>query len=128
MCPIHFQFFVGSIRVKQARHAIQSLGLNVDKKQVQVNASDDGTIDFATFTYLTGPKLEQRAKALQAFELFDKDDKGIVCFEDLQRVAHELGETMSERELEEMLDDADKEGQGFLSKEDFLNVAETLNL
>lgn len=102
--------------------------MTVDKGQVQSYASEDDTIDLAAFTQLTGHKLVKRAKALRAFELFDKDGKGIVCLEDLQRIAQELGESMSDRELEEMLDDADKEGNEFLSKQDFLTVAESLNL
>lgn len=122
----------GTISVKQARYALQSLGLNVDKEQLKSVADDnnDKKIHIDVFTQvLAGPKLVQRQKALRAFDLFDKDGKGVICVEDLQRVALELGETsMTQLQLEEMVNDADMEGQGFLSKEDFLAVAETLNL
>lgn len=108
---------------------MQSLGLNVDKQLVKSMAEDEEKIHIDVFTQVAGPRLVQRQKALRAFDLFDKDGKGVICFEDLQRVALELGETsMTELHLEEMIHDADMEGQGFLSKEDFLAVAETLNL
>ena len=117
----------GSIGVKHARYAIQSLGLDAKKEDVRVASSND-KINYDTFLALAGSKLVQRDKALRAFELFDKDSKGVICFEDLQRVAQELGESITEEELLEMLDDADKSGQGFLSQDDFLNVAKRLNL
>lgn len=121
---------VGSITVKNAQRALEGLGFDVNEQVVASLATDDddGLVEFETFSYFAGSKLVLRAKALRAFELFDKDGKGLIILEDLQRVAMELDENMSERDLEEMLDDADKEGQGFLSKEDFLSVAETLNL
>lgn len=124
---LNFLFSTGNISVKKARRAIRSLDLTIDKQVIQSHATNDA-MDYSTFYHLTGPKLVQRAKALRAFHLFDKDGKGVVCLEDLQRVAIELEEEMTERELIEMLDDADKEGQGFLSEEDFLSVAESLNL
>lgn len=119
---------IGIIGVKNCRQAVQSLGLNVEKETVQSLANDDDAIDFDTFRNLAGPKVVHRDKALHAFSLFDKDGKGVICYEDLQRVALELGESLSERELLEMLDDADTEGDGLLSKEDFLSVTENMNL
>lgn len=102
----------------------------MEKEQVKSMSDDDDKIHLDVFTQLlAGPKLIQRQKALRAFELFDKEGKGVICVEDLQRVALELGEiSMTQLQLEEMMNDADMEGQGFLNKEDFLAMAETLNL
>lgn len=43
----------------------------------------------------------------RAFKLFDQDKSGKISFVDLKRVAKELGETISDQELQEMIDEAD---------------------
>jgi Ca2+-binding EF-hand superfamily protein len=102
----------------------------VGKQQVKSLEDYKGNIQFDVFSrVLAGPMLIQRQKALRAFELFDKDGKDFICVQDLQRVALELGETsMTELQLEAMIDDADVRGQGFLSRDDFLTLAESLDI
>jgi Ca2+-binding EF-hand superfamily protein len=46
-------------------------------------------IDLVTFTRIAGSMIAQREKALKAFGLFDKDGMGLICLEDLRRVAEE---------------------------------------
>ena len=67
-------------------------------------------------------------KAHKAFELFDKDKKGVVVLEDLQRVAQELDEDMSEEDLTEMIHFLDRSGDGILCQRDFVRLARKVNL
>lgn len=124
---------LGSIRIKQAKYAMQSLGLQVNKEEIRpcLPVDKDGTsdmIDLVAFTQMAGSMIVQREKALKAFGLFDKDGKGLICLEDLQRVAQELGESMTDEELQEMLDEVDGSGEGFVDQEDFLLLARKVNL
>jgi Ca2+-binding EF-hand superfamily protein len=124
---------LGSIRIKQAKYAMQSLGLQVNKEEIRpwLPVDKDGTsdmIDLVAFTQMAGSMIVQREKALKAFGLFDKDGKGLICLEDLQRAAQELGESMTDEELQEMLDEVDGSGEGFVDQEDFLLLARKVNL
>ena len=109
---------------------MQSLGLSVDKQQVKDVADNNGMVHLEDFSVvLAGPKLVQRQQAQRAFELFDKDGKGLICVQDLQRVAVELGETsLTEIQLQDMIQYADAEGEGLLSKADFMALAESLDI
>jgi Ca2+-binding EF-hand superfamily protein len=121
----------GTISVKDAIYAMQSLGLtSVDKQQVKDVADNNGMVHLEDFSViLAGPKLAQRQQAQRAFELFDKDGKGLICVQDLQRVAVELGETsLTEIQLQDMIQYADAEGEGLLSKADFMALAESLDI
>jgi Ca2+-binding EF-hand superfamily protein len=120
----------GTISVKDAIYAMQSLGLSVDKQQVKDVADNNGMVHLEDFSViLAGPKLVQRQQAQRAFELFDKDGKGLICVQDLQRVAEELGETsLTEIQLQDMIQYADAEGEGLLSKADFMALAESLDI
>lgn len=46
----------------------------------------------------------------QVFRLFDDDHTNTISFKNLQRVARELGENLTDEELQEMVDEADRDG------------------
>ena len=48
--------------------------------------------------------------------------KGKISFKNLQRVASELGETLSEAELKEMIEEADQDNDGEVNQEEFIRV------
>ena len=58
----------------------------------------------------------------KVFNLFDADNKGAITLRDLKRVAKELGETMTEAELLEMIERADSDADGNISADDFFNI------
>jgi Ca2+-binding EF-hand superfamily protein len=58
----------------------------------------------------------------KVFRLFDDDKTGYITIKNLRRVAKELGETMTDEELMEMIERADSDGDGQVSAEDFYNI------
>ena len=71
---------------------------------------------------------DPREEILKAFRLFDDDNSGKISLRNLKRVARELGETMTDDELQEMIDEADRDGDGEISEEDFIRVMKKTNL
>ena len=63
-----------------------------------------------------------REDLLQCFNLFDDDQTGHITLRNLKRVAKELGETMSDAELMEMIERADTDGDGEISPEEFYAI------
>ena len=66
----------------------------------------------------------------RARELPGRDDAGltlsIICL--VARPAQELGESISDEELQEMIDEADRDGDGEVSQDDFIRIMEKTNL
>lgn len=58
----------------------------------------------------------------RAFDLFDGDGKGSITLQDLERVAKELGEGLQHEELQAMIDEFDMNGDGAISREEFINI------
>jgi len=73
-------------------------------------------------TSATGAVLETPESIFRAFRLFDKDLKGSVNVENLERVCRELGEDVTKAEMEEMIARADSDRDGEVSLEDFQNI------
>merc|ERR1711939_393413 len=84
-----------------------------------------GMIDFNEFLELLLVKMSEKdtkEDALRAFRQFDLDHQGRISKENLQHVARELGETMTDEEIEEMITAADLDKDGFINEEEFLRV------
>ena len=70
-----------------------------------------GTISFDTFQSVMANKMHARdpkEEAIKAFRLFDDDETGTTSLKNLRRVAKELGENMTDDELQEVIDFCDK--------------------
>ena len=71
---------------------------------------------------------DPREEILKAFRLFDDDNTGKISLRNLKRVSRELGETMTDDELQEMIDEADRDGDGEISEEEFIRIMKKTNL
>ena len=114
----------GSIDGKELKIAMRALGFEPKKEEIRrmiadIDKDGSGTINFEEFLQMMTIKMSQRdskeEKMVKAFRLFDDDETGRISFKNLKRVAKDLGETMTDEELQEMIDEADREGTGEVS-------------
>jgi centrin-1 len=64
---------------------------------------NQGTINFSDFLEVMTEKISSRdpqEEVIKAFRLFDDDGTGKISLKNLKRVAKELGETMTDEELQ----------------------------
>lgn len=120
----------GCIDAKELKVAMRALGFEPKKEEVKKMISDvdtdgSGTIGFDDFMALMTVKMAERdprEEIMKAFRLFDDDETGKITFKNLKRVAKELGENISDEELQEMIDEADRDGDGEVSEEEFFRI------
>merc|ERR1711868_245768 len=106
----------GSIDTNELKVAMKALGMDAKSDEIRklindIDSDGDGTIDFDEFlAMMTARKQgeDTREDLLKVFKLFDDDKTGTVSFKNLKRVCQELGENMTDDELKEMMDWADK--------------------
>ena len=122
----------GYIDATELQVALKALGFapSADSIKQMMNDLDkdhNGQIDLDEFMAITSSKIEgrdTRDDLENSFRLFDDDETGQITVENLQRLAEELGEHMSLEELQGMIKEADRSGQGQVSIEDFIRVME----
>ena len=120
----------GSIDPKELRAAMQSLGFEAKNQTIYQMITDldknkSGNIDFEEFLDMMTARMsdkDTREDVNKVFRLFDDDTSGSITIRNLRRVARELGETMTDEELQEMVERADSNGDGAVSMDDFYNI------
>lgn len=98
----------GSIDYRELKAAIKALGLHVKKAELRtmitnVDANACGTVTFAEFLTMMSAKIgpnDTRPELKKVFDMFDDDASGMISFANLKRVAKELGENMTDEELQ----------------------------
>jgi centrin-3 len=58
----------------------------------------------------------------RAFDLFDINGKGLIDADDLKRIAEELGEALSDEELQSMINEFDMDDDGCITREEFVAI------
>ena len=126
----------GTIDTKELKVAMRALGFESSKEELrklvsQVDRDGSGAVDFTEFLDIMTSKMgdrDSREEMIKAFRLFDDDETGKISFRNLKRVALELGESISDEELQEMIDEADRDGDGEVSQDEFIKIMEKTNL
>ncbi|XP_036176881.1 centrin-1 [Myotis myotis] len=126
----------GTIDVKELKVAMRALGFEPKKEEMkkmvsEVDKEGTGRISFNDFLAVMTQKMAEKdtkEEILRAFRLFDDDETGKISFRNLKRVANELGENLNDEELQEMINEADRDGDGEVNEEEFLRIMQKTNL
>ncbi|GAU87494.1 hypothetical protein RvY_00328 [Ramazzottius varieornatus] len=125
----------GEIDGKDLKVCLRALGFEPKKEEIkrmlQDVKSDDGKINFDQFLILITSKMNEKdahEEIQKAFRLFDSDDTGKISFQNLKRVARELGESLTDEELREMIEEADLNGDGEVDEKEFLRIMQKTGL
>ena len=120
----------GAIDPKELRAAMQSLGFEAKNQTIYQMITDldknkSGNIDFDEFLDMMTARMsdrDTREDINKVFRLFDEEGSQSITVKNLRKVARELGETMSDEELQEMISRADSNGDGAVTMDDFYNI------
>ena len=99
----------GSIDVRELKAGFRALGFQVKKAEIRQ-------------MFIDMLNRDAREEIMKVFALFDDDNTGGISYKNLKRVATELGENLTDEELQEMIDEADRDGDGVINEEEFYRV------
>ena len=108
----------GQIDIRELKAAMRALGFEVKNEELKKMVTDvdndgNGTIEFAEFLGMMTAKMgekDSREDIEKVFKLFDDDNTKKISFRNL--VVEELGETIEDEELQDMINKADRDGDG----------------
>ena len=88
--------------------------------------SGNGTIDFPEFLTMMARKMkdtDSEEEIREAFRVFDKDGNGFISAAELRHVMTNLGEKLTDEEVDEMIREADIDGDGQVNYEGISGLA-----
>jgi calmodulin len=120
----------GYITTKELGDIMKNLGQTPSEAELQdmineVDIDGNGTIDFKEFLGLMARKMrdaDTEEELIEAFKVFDRDGNGLISGNELQHVMNSLGENISQDEVEEMIKEADLDGDGYINYEEFVRM------
>jgi Ca2+-binding EF-hand superfamily protein len=117
----------GNISGEELINTIKALGIEAQATQIIgiVNASGESeNMDFQIFLDIFGFSGDGNSEASigQLFEAFDINKQGSFGPEEFEKVAASVGENFSAAEVDQMIDYADKDRDGGINYDEFVNV------
>lgn len=118
----------GQICTKDLGIYMRSQGQNPSEAELQdmiyeVDADNNGTIDFPEFLTMMVRKLkdtDSEEEIREAFKVFDRDNNGYISVTELRHVMNAIGEHLTDEEVDEMMREADQNGDGRIDYNEFV--------
>mmetsp|Transcript_129423 Transcript_129423/g.307073 ORF Transcript_129423/g.307073 Transcript_129423/m.307073 type:complete len:151 (-) Transcript_129423:166-618(-) len=118
------------LSLKEFGTLLSSLGQNPTEQELQDWIGGDGEhdttrIDFHTFLSLMSRKLKEtdtEEELIEAFKVFDRDRDGFISGKELRQSMTNLGERLTDTEVDEMIREADMDGDGLINYDEFVKM------
>ena len=120
----------GTINSQKIREIMQKLGKNPTEQQlIQIieNVAKPGSkkIGFDDFMELMEQKNKENdpeIEIINTFQIFAAENNGLIPNEELFHIIRTFGETLSDKEIEEIISEADVDGDGYINYEEFVRM------
>ncbi|XP_051152752.1 calmodulin-like protein 11 isoform X2 [Andrographis paniculata] len=124
----------GCITVEELATVIRSLDQNPTEEELldmmnEFDSDGNGTIEFNEFLNLMANKIKEtdgEEELKEAFKVFDKDQNGYISATELRHVMMNLGEKLTDEEVEQMIGEADLDGDGQVNYDEFVKMMATM--
>ncbi|MER7986969.1 EF-hand domain-containing protein [Streptomyces noursei] len=120
----------GQIASSELGTVMRSLGQSPTEQELQdliteVDADGNGTIGLPEFLDLMARKSKKTDSVdeiIEAFKVFDKDADGIISTVEVRHILTTLGDKLTDEEVNEMLQEADFDGDGQINYSDLVKI------
>merc|ERR1712098_1020857 len=99
--------------------------MGVTKMVEDLDSDKSGEIEFDEFLDMMSAKMPDdpsKAEVSKVFPAFDKNKSGVITKDNLKQVIRELGQQMSDDEIDELLEHTSSSSNGEVTLDDFYNI------
>ena len=123
----------GTINSKKIGELMRKLGKNPTEAQLtqiigNIAKNNSKQIVFDDFVELMEQKNKENdpeIEIINMFQIFNKENNGLISNEELFHIIRTFGETLTDEEIQEIITEADVDGDGFINYEEFVRMMTT---
>ena len=123
----------GTITSQKIGELMRKLGKNPTQAQLaqiieNIAKTDSKQIGFDDFVELMEQKNKENdpeIEIINTFQIFDKDNNGLISNEEFFHIIRTFGETLTDEEIKEIITEADVDGDGYINYEEFVRMMMT---
>ena len=120
----------GKITLLELANVMRSLNMDPTEEELkemidEVDLDGNGEIDFEEFVTLMNRRSKEtdtEEVIINAFKVFDIEGNGLLSITDMRHIMINMTENVNEDELDEILINADTDGDGFIKYEEFIRM------
>ena len=120
----------GTVEPHELKSAMESLGFEAKNATLfhmvsELDKDGSGAIDFEEFLEMMTSSMtdnDTKEDIRKIFVLFDVDKTGHINIKNLKKIARDLGETLNDDDLIDLIRKGDSDGDGQVSFQDFYNI------
>lgn len=125
----------GTIDAREFKASLRALGFDVKKDHIKSMMGEVGKglrdrLEFEEFCRVMSahmPDKSSKEEIRKLFELFDVECNGSIAFRTLKKIVNDIGENLTDDEIQEMIDEADRDGDGLVSFDEFYRIMKYRN-
>ena len=125
----------GKITITELANVMRSLNLDPTEEELkemidEVDLDGNGEIDFEEFVTLMNRRSKEtdtEEVILNAFRVFDIEGNGLLSITDMRHIMINMTNSGLEDDLDDILINADTDGDGFIKYEEFIRMLLTRN-
>jgi len=118
----------GKITTKELGTVLRSIGQNPTEKDLSslIEPTHSGLIDFDEFCKLVTKQMKNpiasEQEIIESFKVFDKEGKHLITAAELRHIMINMGEKLTDEEVDEMLRECDVDSDGKINYVDFIKM------
>ncbi|XP_065061093.1 neo-calmodulin-like [Rhopilema esculentum] len=120
----------GRITSEELGIVLERLGYIISSESLkalvdEMDYDGSGTIELTEFVRIIEARKETvniEEAMIEAFRVFDQDQNGFIERRELKNVMKSLGNNLNDKDIDRMMKDADKNGDGRIDFQEFINL------
>ncbi len=117
----------GKLNIKEMINVIRVFGHEIDEEEMndildELGIENKESMNFQQFLIVMNKRAKDadiQVELIEAFKIFDKENKGVIPTADFKHLLLTLGEILGDDKIEELVYEADKNGDGFINYVEF---------
>ena len=118
----------GIVNSSELANILKAIDIDASSQEIkeileEIELEENGEIDFDSFINIVNRRekyVDTEEEVLNAFKIFDKEGNGLININELKHIMLTVGKNLSEPEINDMLKEADIDGDGYINYEEFV--------